>query len=64
VRDGIPGNNPVESPAELYRELADEIADVAIYLDLLAQAAGFNLEEIREIKFQKTNKKIGYKEEE
>ena len=60
VRDGIPGNK--ETPQELYQALADEIADVAIYLDLLAQAAGFNLEAIRERKFQKTSKKIGYKE--
>ena len=58
VRDGIPGNS--ETPNELRDKLADELADVAIYLDLLAQAAGFDLEEIREIKFRKTSKKIGY----
>ncbi len=39
------------------------MADVAIYLDLMAQAAGFDLEEIRECKFSKTSKKIGYREE-
>ena len=42
VRDGIPGNKETEQ--ELRDALADEIADVAIYLDLLAQAAGFDLE--------------------
>ena len=41
---------------------ADEIADAAIYLDLLAQAAGFDLEAIRDAKFEKTNRKFGYKE--
>ena len=59
VRDGIPGNN--ETPEQLQGMLADEIADVAIYLDLLAQAAGFDLDTIRERKFQKTSAKIGYK---
>ena len=55
VRDGIPGNK--ETPDELRSQLAEEIADVAIYLDLLAQAAGFDLETIREEKFTKTSKK-------
>lgn len=58
VRDGIPGN--AETETELRAALADEIADTAIYLDLLAQAAGFNLETIRDAKFAKTSKKIGY----
>lgn len=58
VRDGIRGN--VESEAELRKNLADEIADAAIYLDLMAQAAGFDLETIRDEKFEKTSAKIGY----
>jgi NTP pyrophosphatase (non-canonical NTP hydrolase) len=58
VRDGIPGNT--ESAEELRSQLADELADVAIYLDLMAQAAGFDLETIREAKFAKTSRKIGY----
>lgn len=57
-RDGIPGNK--ETADELREALADEIADAAIYLDLLAQAAGFNLETIRDAKFEKTSRKIGY----
>lgn len=57
-RDGIPGNT--ESEAELRSKLADELADVAIYLDLLTQAAGFDLETIRAVKFDKTSAKIGY----
>lgn len=60
VRDGIPGNT--ESPSELRDKLADELADVAIYLDLLAQAAGFDLDTIRDTKFAKTSAKIGYQE--
>jgi NTP pyrophosphatase (non-canonical NTP hydrolase) len=62
VRDGIPGN--AESPEQLRSQLADELADVAIYLDLLAQAAGFDLETIREAKFARTSRKIGYEPEE
>ena len=64
VRDGIPGN--VETEDELWAMLVDELADAAIYLDLLVQAAGFgfNLEEIRERKCQKTSRKLGYKEDE
>ena len=60
VRDGIPGNT--ETPEQLRTHLGDEIADVAIYLDLLAQAAGFDLETIREAKFLKSSQKIGYVE--
>lgn len=58
VRDGIPGNK--ESEAELRAMLADEIADTAIYLDLMAQAAGLDLETVRDAKFAKTSAKIGY----
>lgn len=60
VRDGIPGNK--ESEEELRQAFAHELADTAIYLDLLAQAAGYDLEKIREIKFNLTSKKIGYSE--
>ncbi len=58
VRDGIPGNT--EAPELLRVRLSEELADVAIYLDLLAQAAGFDLETIREDKFAMTSDKIGY----
>lgn len=60
-RDQIKGNS--ETREELLAMLADEIADAAIYLDLLAQAAGFDLETIRDAKFAKTSAKIGYVEE-
>lgn len=58
VRDGIPGNTETES--QLRSALADEVADTFIYLDLLAQAAGFDLSSAIADKFQKTSAKIGY----
>jgi NTP pyrophosphatase (non-canonical NTP hydrolase) len=58
VRDGIPGN--AETLEELRAALQDEVADVFIYLDLLAQSQGFTLEEAVRAKFQKTSAKIGY----
>jgi NTP pyrophosphatase (non-canonical NTP hydrolase) len=61
-RDGVPGNT--EPAAVLLKKLGKEIADAAIYLDLLAQAAGFDLEKIREEKFRESSERIGYKEEE
>lgn len=46
IRDGIPGNT--ESETSLYLNLYKELADVAIYLDLFAQALGIDLEEGRD----------------
>lgn len=60
VRDGIPGNT--ETPDELRQELADEIADTFIYLDLLAQSAGVNLEDAVIDKFNRTSAKVGFAE--
>lgn len=58
VRDGIPGNR--EAPHELHQKLADEIADTFTYLDLLAQAAGINLEAAVLDKFERKSREIGY----
>ena len=58
VRDGIPGNS--ETPEELRAKLADEVADTFIYLDLLAQSAGFSLQDAVLAKFNRTSAKIGY----
>lgn len=58
VRDGIPGNK--EAPEELQAAFREEIADVFIYLDLLAQSQGFTLAEVVPEKFKKTSAKIGY----
>lgn len=57
VRDGIPGNS--ETEAELRSSLRDEIADVFIYLDLMAQSLGFYLEDAVREKFDRTSEKIG-----
>lgn len=58
VRDGIPGNKETEE--ELRAALKTEIADVFIYLDLLAQSQGFDLETVVREKFDETSRKIGY----
>ncbi len=59
VRDGIPGNGDV-SEAELRTQLADEIADTFIYLDLLAQSEGIDLTEAVRSKFNRTSAKVGF----
>lgn len=58
VRDGIPGNR--ETPDELRQMLSDEIADAFIYLDLLAQSEGIDLQSAVLAKFDTTSRKIGY----
>ncbi len=60
VRDGIPGNS--ETLEELEMKLADELADAYIYLDLMSQAAGIDIELAISSKFKRTSKKIGYSE--
>ena len=62
VRDGIPGNT--ENKEELKEKLKEELADVYIYLDLMVQAVGLDLDVIVEEKFNRTSAKIGYAEEE
>jgi NTP pyrophosphatase (non-canonical NTP hydrolase) len=57
IRDGIPGNN--KSQDELLSDLKDELADTFIYLDLVVQSQGFNLEEIVRDKFNRTSRKLG-----
>jgi NTP pyrophosphatase (non-canonical NTP hydrolase) len=57
VRDGIPGNDKTE--VELKADFARELADVFVYLDLMAQAAGVDLcAAIREV-FNAKSKKLG-----
>lgn len=56
IRDGIPGNKETEK--ELRAGFRKEIADVFIYLDLLAQAAGFTLESVVREKFNETSQKL------
>lgn len=59
IRDGVQNR---ETEAELRQMLADELADAACYLDLLAQAAGYDLNTIRDAKFAEVSDRIGYVE--
>lgn len=59
-RDGIAGN--VLTEEQLKVELAHEIADVAIYLDILAASEGISLAEAIADKFNRTSIKVGFPE--
>lgn len=52
------GDYSIENPAHV-EALADEIADVVIYSDLLAARAGIDLGEAVRRKFNKTSAKVG-----
>lgn len=58
VRDGIPGNTRTES--ELRADLAAELADAFIYLDLLAQSQGIALADAVRAAFDAKSAKLGY----
>ena len=60
IRDGMTGNEVGED--ELYKALADELADTIIYLDLLAARAGINLESAIIHKFNETSFRVGFPE--
>lgn len=62
IRDGIVGNTCSDSEASLRAHLADEIADVAIYLDLLAASEGIDLASAIASKFNRTSDKVGFPE--
>ena len=57
VRDGIPGNK--QTPDELRAAFREEIADVFIYLDLLAQSQGFSLAAAVREKFNAKSRELG-----
>lgn len=59
-RDGIAGNTV--SVDELRGDLADEIADVVIYLDIMAASEGIDLAAAIARKFNKTSEKVGFPE--
>ena len=59
VRDGIPGNK--ENPEQLRAKLRKEIGDVFVYLDLLCQAHGFNIDDAAIEVFNSKSIEIGYK---
>lgn len=58
IESGDPATLPSEEFA-LTRALAEEIADIVIYADLLAQRAGIDLGEAVTKKFNKTSAKVG-----
>lgn len=58
IRDGVRGNK--ESEAQLRDRFRQEIGDVGVYLDLLAQAAGFNLMDAMIEVFDRKSAEIGY----
>jgi NTP pyrophosphatase (non-canonical NTP hydrolase) len=60
VRDGIVGNK--ETPEQLRQSLGDELADVYLYLDLLAQAAEIDLPAAIERKFNAVSERHGFPE--
>lgn len=55
-RDGLPGNK--FSPTQ--KQVADEIADVLTYLDLLAEALGVNLGRAAVSKFNEVSERVGF----
>lgn len=55
-RDGLPGNK--FSPTD--RQVADEIADVLTYLDLLAASMNIKLDIAAVRKFNETSKRVGF----
>jgi NTP pyrophosphatase (non-canonical NTP hydrolase) len=59
-RDGLVGNK--ETPGALLASLQAEAADVYLYLDLFAQAAGFDLAESVRIKFNAVSMRNGFPE--
>lgn len=58
VRDGIPGNK--ETPEELRAKLRKELGDAFVYLDLTAQANGFNIGDAAVEVFNAKSVEIGY----
>lgn len=57
-RDGINGNK--EAEADLRAKLKRELGDVFVYLDLMAQAAGFRLSDAVAEVFNAKSAEIGY----
>lgn len=57
IRDGIPGNKQTET--ELREMLRREIADTFIYLDLLAQSEGIDLESAVRETFNAKSRELG-----
>ena len=59
IRDGMTGNKPHETADSLCADLAKELADCQMYLDLLATAAGVDLGQATIDKFNETSERLG-----
>lgn len=59
IRDGVQSVRDKVSKLDLEIALAYELADIQIYLDLLAQAVGINLESATILKFNMVSADIG-----
>lgn len=59
IRDGVPGNGAL-TESEIRAELADELADTFIYLDLVFQSLGLDVQSTVMSKFERTSYRIGY----
>lgn len=55
-RDGLPGNK--FSPTD--KQIADELADILTYLDLLAEALGVDLGRAAIEKFNEVSERVGF----
>lgn len=63
IRDGVGLGQNKKTKEEYLNDLADELADAVIYLDLWAASQEINLEVALRRKFNKTSKELGYDEE-
>lgn len=59
-RLGHDDDSVLDNQLDLVSALSDEIADVVIYLDLLASRAGIDLGAAVQRKFNQTSDKVGY----
>lgn len=63
LRDGLAGNHGEDvSHAKLIAKLGQELADVVIYCDLLAQREGLNLGELVRSKFNEVSERNNFPE--
>ena len=63
IRDGLVGNHGDDTDSDvLMQKLGQELADVVIYCDLMAQAAGLDLSTCVQAKFNEVSERNGFPE--
>jgi|GEM_PF-1579438 len=62
AEDAVVGNKKADSVLKLRANLADEMADTVIYLDLMAAKAGVNLGQAVTSKFNRKSNELGFPE--